>query len=473
VLGMTDPTVTTAPAPKVTLGRAAAFLIRRVIAAAHAAVLLSILLATTAALVIARVAVAAFLALAAVAARAFDVLRRVLRRRRAPAGRRWPAGRSASSLFGRSLPAVMAGAFTALRYAARRERRDIGAFCGRPIREAYRLVDNDARPGAATLLRDPATWRDLAYWSSAILTTLVAAGAIAAAWLAAPALASVIILAAVTVPSPSGAQVAPADWWTSLPLGDNALLIGLAVVLALLAPRITRAAASAYVAFGPALLGPGEQVRLQAELDEQRMRRRLMVEAAENERRRIERDLHDGAQQRLVSLAMTLGMARERFKTDADAAEQLVAEAHGEAKLALGELRTLARGIHPAVLTDRGLDAALSSLAARAGVPVEVDIRTARRLPATVESAAYFVVAEALTNATRHAAATRAKVSVVDQHDHAVVEISDDGVGGADPSKGTGLAGLAGRIDGIDGRMTIDSPEGGPTVIRAELPCAS
>jgi signal transduction histidine kinase len=236
---------------------------------------------------------------------------------------------------------------------------------------------------------------------------------------------------------------------------------------------VTRAAAAVHAGLGEALLSPGGQARLQAELAEQRARRRLAVEAAETERRRIERDLHDGAQQRLVTLAMTLGMARQKFATDPAGAERLLAEAHAEAKQALGELRSLARGIHPAVLTDRGLDAALSALAGRAGVPVDVVIELHRRPPTSVESAAYFVVAEALTNVTRHAAATRASVSVVGDDNRVVVEITDDGAGGADPADGTGLAGLTERVGSIDGRLEVLSPPGGPTVVRAELPCAS
>jgi signal transduction histidine kinase len=197
------------------------------------------------------------------------------------------------------------------------------------------------------------------------------------------------------------------------------------------------------------------------------------VEAAEGERRRIERDLPDGAQQRLVSLAMNLGMARQKFDSDPAAAQDLFVDAHAEAKLALGELRALVRGIHPAILTDRGLDAALSALAGRVGVPVDVEVMLEHRPPTAVESAAYFVVAEALTNVARHASATRASVSVVEHEDLIVVEVCDDGIGGADLASGTGLAGLADRVDSIDGRMELRSPLGGPTVVRAELPCAS
>jgi signal transduction histidine kinase len=478
---MLDDTVISGRRPEPTLARTLGFLLRRLVASAHAAVLLSILLLTAAIFLIIRVIAVGFLTLAATVARAVAF---VLRRRTAP-DRRWSTRvRSAiSKSFDRSLPRVTAATFATLRSAAQRERRDIGRFDGTPIREVYQPLDGDGPPSAIALLRDPATWRDLAYWASAVLTTIISTAVVAAAWLTAPAVAVAALVPLLDPPgrdarfSSDGAAVAtqapPADWWSSLTIGDQGVIVGLAIVVALLAPRITRAVASAHVGLGVALLGPGEQVRLQAELDDQRMRRRLTVEAAENERRRIERDLHDGAQQRLVSLAMNLGMARKKFATDPAAAEQLLAEAHGEAKQALGELRTLARGIHPAVLTDRGLDAALSALAGRAGVPVEVDIAISRRLPTPVESAAYFVVSEALTNVTRHAAATRATVSVSEGTGQVVVEIVDDGVGGADPAAGTGLAGLAGRVDSIDGHLEVDSPPGGPTTIRAELPCAS
>jgi signal transduction histidine kinase len=296
---------------------------------------------------------------------------------------------------------------------------------------------------------------------------------VAVAWLLAPGLVTLAFLAQFVVPLTAPSQPTPLDWWLSLDNGKGVLVAGVVAVVALLAPSVTRAAASVHAALGVALLGPGQQARLQAEVAEQRLRQRLTLEAAEAERRRIERDLHDGAQQRLVSLAMNLGRARQKFASDPASAEQLVVEAHNEAKQALGELRTLARGIHPAVLTDRGLDAALSALAQRVGVPVDVDVTLTQRPPTTVESVAYFVVAEALTNVTRHAAATTVTVTVTEQADHVVVEITDDGVGGADPAGGTGLTGLGGRVDSIAGRLDVHSPPGGPTVIRAELPCES
>jgi len=198
-----------------------------------------------------------------------------------------------------------------------------------------------------------------------------------------------------------------------------------------------------------------------------------VVDAALEERRRIERDLHDGAQQRLVALAMDLGLAREKLATDPEAGRALVAEAHEEAKRAIREIRDLVRGIHPAVLTDRGLDPAISALAGRCPVPVTVDVALDRRLPEAVESAAYFVVAEALTNVAKHSGAGQARVGVRCAHDQLTVEVVDDGVGGADPAAGAGLTGLVERVAALDGRLTVESPTGGPTRVRAELPCGS
>jgi signal transduction histidine kinase len=174
-----------------------------------------------------------------------------------------------------------------------------------------------------------------------------------------------------------------------------------------------------------------------------------------------------------VALAMDLGMAREKLDTDPESARELVGEAHDEAKRALVELRGLVRGIHPAVLTERGLDAALSSVVARTSVPVQLVVDVDERPSPAIESAAYFVVTEALTNVDRHAQATRALVEVVRRDDRLVVEVSDDGVGGADDGAGTGLRGLAGRVESLGGWMRVMSPSGGPTTILVELPCAS
>ena len=197
------------------------------------------------------------------------------------------------------------------------------------------------------------------------------------------------------------------------------------------------------------------------------------VDSAEAERRRIERDLHDGAQQRLVALAMDLGMARERFEDDPQHAQQLVAEAHEEAKAALVELRDLVRGFNPAILQDRGLDAALSSVVARSPVPVRLDVDVAPRPAATVESTAYFVVTEALTNVAKHAHATEARVSIARRGDRLAIDVTDNGTGGADAARGTGLNGLSERVHTLGGWMQVLSPAGGPTSVLVELPCAS
>jgi signal transduction histidine kinase len=234
------------------------------------------------------------------------------------------------------------------------------------------------------------------------------------------------------------------------------------------APWLSRGVAAVQVAMARLLLEPGERERLIVRVDTLEETRAGMVAAADAERRRIERDLHDGAQQRLVALAMTLG--RARATEDPEVSRRLVDEAHGEAKEALVELRNLARGIHPAVLTDRGLDAAVSALAARCPVPVAVDVDLPRRAGPNAEAIAYFVVAEALTNVAKHSRATRAWLTAEYQHDRLVVEVLDNGVGGAYPG-GTGLSGLRDRVRAIDGDLMVVSPPGTGTTLRVELPC--
>jgi signal transduction histidine kinase len=194
------------------------------------------------------------------------------------------------------------------------------------------------------------------------------------------------------------------------------------------------------------------------------------VSVQETELRRIERDLHDGAQARLVALGMSLGMAEEKLRTDPEGAIVLLAEARTGAKEALEELRDLARGIHPPILTDRGLEAAIAALAARSPVSVTLTVDVPTRPPAAVETAAYFVVAEALANAIKYADATRIDVRIGRSNGSLVAEVADDGNGGADPA-GNGLTGLDQRVRALDGRLRIASPEGGPTTVRAELPC--
>ncbi len=258
-------------------------------------------------------------------------------------------------------------------------------------------------------------------------------------------------------------------------LGSPARLaaaVPVGLILLLAAPQLTRALAVADTAIARYLIGLGSGADMTARIGELERSRARVVGVAEAERRRIERDLHDGAQQRLVSLAMDLGRAKARFADDPEGARDIIDQAHAEAKEALVELRNLVRGVHPPVLADRGLDAALSGLAALSPVPVTVRADMPVRAAPSVEAIAYFVVAEALTNIAKHARATRAEISADRRGDLLHIMIRDDGIGGADPH-GQGLSGLADRVTGVDGRLSVHSPAGGPTVIEVDLPCGS
>ncbi|MEU3240682.1 sensor histidine kinase [Streptomyces anthocyanicus] len=233
-------------------------------------------------------------------------------------------------------------------------------------------------------------------------------------------------------------------------------------------PFIARGLANADRAMVRGLLSPSDELeRRIAELESDRG---IVVDTAAADLRRIERDLHDGAQARLVNLAMGLGLAKEKLLEDPDAAAAMVDEAHGEVKLALQELRDLARGIHPAVLTDRGLDAALSSVASRCTVPVKVTADLTERPAAAIEGIAYFTVSELLQNVSKHSGASSASVEVWRSSDRLLIQVEDNGHGGARLDGGTGMKGLADRLSAVDGLFVVDSPEGGPTTITAELP---
>ncbi|MFJ7152041.1 sensor histidine kinase [Streptomyces sp. NPDC100445] len=242
-------------------------------------------------------------------------------------------------------------------------------------------------------------------------------------------------------------------------------LVGL--VFTLVTPWLVRALTTVDGLLVRGLLGPSP---LSARVVELESDRGTVVDTAAADLRRIERDLHDGAQARLVGLAMDLGLAKEKLREDPQAAARMVEEAHGEVKTALQELRDLARGIHPAVLTDRGLDAALSSVASRCTVPVTVDVELPARPAAAIEGIAYFTVSELLQNVSKHSRARTASVDVWRAEDRLMVQVTDDGVGGAGPAGGSGLAGLAARLDAVDGVLVVDSPAGGPTRVIAELP---
>jgi signal transduction histidine kinase len=198
-----------------------------------------------------------------------------------------------------------------------------------------------------------------------------------------------------------------------------------------------------------------------------------IVEAGDTERRRLERNLHDGAQQRLVSLALQLRLIETSLRKDPESVDALLATANRELDQALEELRELARGIHPAVLTDRGLEAAVRAVAQRAPIPVELTQLPKDRLPDSVEAAIYYLVAEAITNVAKYAQATHASVAVERSNGFATVVVRDDGIGGAEPVRGSGLVGLADRVEALGGRLHIESPPGHGTELTAEIPCRS
>jgi signal transduction histidine kinase len=355
-------------------------------------------------------------------------------------------------------------------------------FSGLPVaaleRRRLRLVDrrpaptphtDPAEPGpnawARTRLREPATWRELGH-TLAFATLLWPLDLLAAALALGLPLALIgtpVLMATVG----GGEEVRVLKTWlaTSWPEAFGAAAAGVPLLAA-------GGYALGVVAWGRAeltrmLVAPPEAPR---ERVEELVRSRVrLVDAFEAERRRIERDLHDGAQQRLVALTMGLGLAR-LDAPPGPLADQL-AKAHDEAGKALEELRELIRGIHPKVLADHGLGAAVADAADRSAVPVDVTLDLPGRLTEAVESAGYFVVCEALANIGRHSGATRAEVVGRYADGLLAIEIRDDGRGGADAGRGSGLTGLADRVSVLDGRISLSSPPGGPTLLRVEIPC--
>jgi signal transduction histidine kinase len=327
--------------------------------------------------------------------------------------------------------------------------------------------------GVSAAARSRATWRQLGY--HLLMGPALAAGGIAVlgVWLAG-VLYTLVYCYAWALPHQGllwRGQLPGGPARTVLGIPADAYLTAAGIVLLYAAPRLTRTVAALDGRMARALLGPSRTEELEHQVQRLAQTRAGVVDAADAERRRLERDLHDGAQQRLVSLAMNLGMARAHATT-AEQAQHAIAEAHEEAKAALTELRNLIRGLHPAVLEDRGLDAALSGVTARMPVPVRLTVDGLdHRLPPVIEAVAYFVVSEALSNVAKHAQASQAEVVVHRAGDRLHLIISDDGVGGADPARGTGLVGLARRASSVDGTFEIASPPGGPTLITVDLPC--
>jgi signal transduction histidine kinase len=330
------------------------------------------------------------------------------------------------------------------------QRSRLRSVAGADIPAASRTAERKPWPVGPWL--STSTWRQIAFHLLSI-GIATGAGVVTVCWLA-PALAITYLI--VGAPSAATAAVSCAG----------------GVVLLLTAPRLARQVARVDETLAKTLLGPSQSEELALRLESVTKSRAAIVAATDAERRRIERDLHDGAQQRLVSLAMNLGMTRTRFSDVPEPVKEVIAEAHEEALLALSEVREFIRGLHPAVLNDRGLDAALSGLVARAPLRVKLTVDMPEPAAASIEAVAYFIVSEALTNVVKQAQATQVEVTVARDGDVLRIAVADNGVGGA-VLAGTGLGGLMQRAASVDGTLTIDSPPGGPTVITAELPCES
>ncbi len=353
-----------------------------------------------------------------------------------------------------------------LRRLANAERRRAGRLLGREIPEPYRPVGDGLAEGRR-LLASRATWRDAAWMAVHGLTGLQAALIAVAIW---PAIPFTLSLPLWWWAAPEGSQSAfiTLDSWPkalTMPFVQGAFDL---LVLLWLVPRLVRWQAR----LAAALLGPTRRTSLSERVEELTETRAEALEAHGAELRRIERDLHDGTQAQLVAAALRLGLADRRFGTDPDAARTLFLEAREGIEEALTQLRTVIRGIYPPILSDRGLAGALRALAAGQPIPVELDVADGRA-PAAVEAAADFVVAEALTNIATHSGARHGRVVLRRDPARLVISVRDDGKGGADPDRGSGLAGIRRRVAALDGTTRIDSPDGEGTTLEVELPCGS
>jgi signal transduction histidine kinase len=358
---------------------------------------------------------------------------------------------------------ILIATVASTKWLARGERRRAGWLLGERIPSLYLPQQRRGLLGYLhTAVGDAAIWKDL-LWLIVLLPALGLAGFTIAVCLWGTAI-GMIFLPAWYWSIPDGVDYGLFNVDT-LPEAFAVVPVGL-LLLAVSVP-VTRACGFGLGALARGVLAPSERRRVQ-ELERTRAG---AVDAQAAELQRIERDLHDGAQARLVALAMDLGMAQEKLASDPEGAQELISGAHTEAKKAIAELRDLSRGIYPAILTDRGLGPALSSIAARNPVEVALDVDLDERLPAATEAAAYFVTVEALTNVAKHSGAQHARVRIGRRADTLRVEIADDGEGGADPG-GAGLTGLRQRVEALDGRLAVLSGELG-TTIKAELPCAS
>ena len=364
-------------------------------------------------------------------------------------------------------PAVIVAIFLLAPVLTRVHRHRLRATAGVEIPPQPKRRDLFTMRGFTAAARSQATWRQLCY--HVLVAPVLAAAAAVAVGLWPASIVCTLSFAIALAHHPLNSAYSPGQpQVTHHPLDFILMFVGVVGLFA--APWITNGVRALDIRTARALLGPSRAEELEHRVEQLTETRAGVVDAADAERRRLERDLHDGTQQRLVSLAINLGMARAQAGTAAEA-KQAIAEAHEEAKAALAELRDLIRGLHPAVLEDRGLDAALSGIAARMPIPVRLTVDLPRRPAPVIEAVAYFVVSEGLANIVKHSQATEAAVFVQRSGDRLHVIVTDDGAGGADPARGTGLAGLARRAASVDGTFEIDSPPGGPTLLTVDLPC--
>jgi signal transduction histidine kinase len=361
---------------------------------------------------------------------------------------------------------VLVGSVYAWRWIADVERRLIGRLTGVEIPSPYRPDPVGGRwwTRFAARLADPATWKDLAF-----LLLQLPLGILSFSVTVAVLGFGLRTLFAPVYYGP----FADGDWiaWLGVDtLGAAFALVPLGALILFVGIPALGALGRLYGWLALQLLGSNADPELTAQVTELQGARSRIIAAADDERRRIERDLHDGAQQRLVALALNLRMAEQRAADGDPTAVELIRGAGEEANLALKELRDLARGIHPAILTNRGLPAALQDLASRATVPVEVVASPEERLPGAVEAAVYFVVSECLANIGKHAEAEQATVAVSERDGVVTIEVSDDGIGGAELNGGTGMQGLADRVGALNGSLAVDSTPGAGTRVTAVVP---
>jgi len=369
---------------------------------------------------------------------------------------------------------VLPTAIRGLRWTAGLDRRRVGAFTGTALPELYPSTEGSLLDQVRIALLDPSTRRDLG-------------------WLVVHGLSGTVLgLLSVALPlSALNALLVPSYWWafpvddpvtSPYPVTSWALALTMpliAVAYAALALWLVPRLAKWQVSWARAWLAPTQAAQLTKRVSELAASRAAALEAHGAELRRIERDLHDGTQNRLVGVVMHLGIIERALRRDPESALPLILRAQDAADDALGELREVVRSIYPPVLSERGLDGAVAGLVAHCSVPCTLIAEAVPRVPAAVESAAYFVVAEALTNVAKHSGAEQAEVrmsmrrSAGSQEEMLMIEVSDDGVGGASETGGSGLRGIRRRVDAFDGRTELTSPDGGPTVLRVELPCGS